>query len=404
MPSYVYQYWHGTLLTIAAAGLTVVFNIFLARKLPVIEGILVLIHIFGFFGVLVALWVLRPDTSTRAAFVRARPLSSIRLSRCIRLTRSYQTMFSDGGRWGTLGGSTLVGITSGILPVLGADAAVHMSEEVRNAGKALPRCVTVIAFLPMPRLKLMLIVCVQCRSIMAAVLVNGVAGLLMMITFSICVSAMDMNEILSTDTGFPFVQVMYNVAGSAGGATVLVVCPVIFAWASTLTLVATSSRQLYAFGRDNALPFSPWISRVSSREVPVNGILLTFTLTSLLSLINLGSSVVLNSLTSLSTCALLSAYITCIGCVIYRRVANLPLLPSSFSLGKYGLAINCISMTFLVIFLILAFFPEYKNPTAEEMNWNILIYGSVSIFSLLYYFFFGRHVYAGPVAYVRKLD
>lgn len=50
-----------------------------------------------------------------------------------------KTTFSDGGGWGSLGGSALVGISSGILPLLGADAAVHMSEEVKDAGRALPR-------------------------------------------------------------------------------------------------------------------------------------------------------------------------------------------------------------------------------------------------------------------------
>lgn len=50
-----------------------------------------------------------------------------------------QTTFSNGGGWSSRGGSALVGISSGILPLLGADAAVHMSEEVQDAGRALPR-------------------------------------------------------------------------------------------------------------------------------------------------------------------------------------------------------------------------------------------------------------------------
>jgi hypothetical protein len=36
------------------------------------------------------------------------------------------------------------------------------------------------------------------------------------------------------------------------------------------------------------------------------------------------------------------------------------------------------------------------------MNWNILIFGVVVLFSIGYYVAVGRHHYEGPVAYVRK--
>lgn len=256
-----------------------------------------------------------------------------------------------------------------------------MSEEVRDAGRALP------------------------RSILWAVGLNGAAGFVMTITFAFSISSMDLEEVLSTPTGYPFIQVFYNVTGTAGGATALTMFPLLFGFAGNLTLVATSSRQLYAFARDNALPFSPWLARVRpGADVPANAILTTFVITSLLSLINLGSAVALNSLTSLSTCALLSAYITCIGCVAWRRLTGAPLLPSRFGLVRHGLAINLTALFFLVVFLVLAFFPEFKNPDAEEMNWNILVYGSVVLFSLVYYALYGRKRYVGPVEYVRKLE
>lgn len=239
--------------------------------------------------------------------------------------------------------------------------------------------------------------------------INGAAGFVMTVTFAFCISAMDLGEVLSTPTGYPFIQVFYNVTGTAGGASALTVFPLLFGLAGNLTLVATSSRQLYAFARDDALPFSAWLSRVSGGEgagagVPVNAVVATFAITSLLSLINLGSAVALNSLTSLSTCALLSAYITCIGCMAWRRWTGAPLLPSRFGLGRYGLAVNATALVFLVVFLVLAFFPESVDPSPEEMNWNILVYGSVVLFSLAYYFLYGRKKYVGPVEYVRKLD
>lgn len=169
-----------------------------------------------------------------------------------------------------------------------------------------------------------------------------------------------------------------------------------------LTMVATTSRQLYAFARDEAVPFSPWLSKVSW-DLPINSIAVTFVTSSLLSLINIGSPTALNSITSLATTSLISSYICSIGCITWRRLTNGPLPDSKFTLGKFGLAINITSELFLILMFVLAFFPPIPNPDASSMNWNIVIYGGVVAFSLIYYVFRGRHRYVGPVEYVRKI-
>lgn len=58
--TYTYESWHGTLLMIAMGLFSVFFNTVLARKLPMIEALVLLIHIGAFFGILVTLWVLAP--------------------------------------------------------------------------------------------------------------------------------------------------------------------------------------------------------------------------------------------------------------------------------------------------------------------------------------------------------
>lgn len=138
-------------------------------------------------------------------------------------------------------------------------------------------------------------------------------------------------------------------------------------------------------------------------ELPLNSIITTIIITALLSLINLGSATVLNSITSLTTTALLSSYMCSIGCMIWRRSSNQPLLPAAFSLGRWGLPINIASEMFLVVTFVFAFFPTSPAPGGADMNWNILIYGAVVVGSLLYYLR-ARHTYVGPVEYVRKLE
>lgn len=55
--NYTPQPYHATLMTIAAATVAVIFNSFFARKLPLIEGLVLVLLIFGFFGVLIPLWL-----------------------------------------------------------------------------------------------------------------------------------------------------------------------------------------------------------------------------------------------------------------------------------------------------------------------------------------------------------
>ena len=68
----------------------------------------------------------------------------------------------------------------------------------------------------------------------------------------------------------------------------------------------------------------------------------------LLSFINLGSYVALNAINSLAAVSLLTSYMLTIGCLIWRRLFGEPLPPRKWSLGKYGLAINCIAFCLLL--------------------------------------------------------
>ncbi|KAK8106625.1 Amino acid/polyamine transporter I [Apiospora kogelbergensis] len=355
--NYVPQVWHGTMLTIAVAAFSVFFNIFLARKLPLVEAGLLCIHILGFFGIMVTLWVLAPRTPAAEVL----------------------TVFHDGGGWGSMGISAIVGITAGILPLLGADAAVHMSEELRDASRALP------------------------QSMVATTLFNGAFGWVMLFTF--CSTLGNLSDALSSSTGVPFIAVFYNTTQTKSGATAMSVIVVLMTVAANLTTGATAARQLWAFARDKGMPFSNWFSYVYlGLNLPVNSIITTLIVTVLLSLIAIGSPVALNSITSLGTNAILSSYICSISCILWRRLTKQPLLPSKFALGGWGLPINIISVVFLVMAFIFTFLPPAPIPAPNLMNWNILIYGVSVICSLLYYAIWARKQYVGPVEYVRRLE
>jgi amino acid transporter len=123
----------------------------------------------------------------------------------------------------------------------------------------------------------------------------------------------------------------------------------------------------------------------------------------ILSLINIGSTVAFMQVISLGVASMVTSYLITISCVTLKRLRGEPLLPSKFNLGKWGLPINLISVLFLLFCWIFCFFPVGPRPTIIDMNWAVLGYGAVLIFAVAYYVVRGRHVYVGPVRYVRKV-
>ena len=88
-----------------------------------------------------------------------------------------------------------------------------------------------------------------------------------------------------------------------------------------------------------------------------------------MSLIYLGSPVAFNAIISLAIVALMATYGISIGCVLWRRIALPHTLPPVFwSLGKWGLAVNGLGLTYAIFSFFWAFWPIYWQPTAEEVS------------------------------------
>lgn len=116
---YVFERWHGTLLFYAIIALSVFINTYLARLLPQFEMNVLMVHILGFFTVLIPLVYLTPTGSASdvfATFVNT-GWSPQGLSFFIGLSAS-QLAFVD----------TLSNAITGFLELIeiGVDAASHM--------------------------------------------------------------------------------------------------------------------------------------------------------------------------------------------------------------------------------------------------------------------------------------
>ena len=103
-PSYEPQQWHGTLLVIAVVAFSIIFNTTFAQKLPLVEGLILLLHVIGLFAIIVPLWVLAPRNDASTALLT----------------------FSNGGGWPTMGIAFMIGLLTSLGSMMGFDCAVHM--------------------------------------------------------------------------------------------------------------------------------------------------------------------------------------------------------------------------------------------------------------------------------------
>jgi amino acid transporter len=214
---YEAQPWHGTFIVIAVAVFCGIFNTFLARKLPLVEGTVLILHVVGFFAIIIPLWVMAPRSSAKAVFTEFSP-----------------------GEWSNTGLACLVGLLGPTVSLLGSDAATHMSEEVQDASYVLP------------------------RAMIATMAFNGTLGFAMLVTFCFCLG--DVDAVMASKVGsfgYPFIEVFRQGTQSVGGATGMTCILIILSTFCCITNIATSSRQLFAFARDQGVPFSKFFAHVS---------------------------------------------------------------------------------------------------------------------------------------------
>ena len=137
-------------------------------------------------------------------------------------------------------------------------------------------------------------------------------------------------------------------------------------------------------------------------NIPLNAVIVSLLVTICLSLINIGSTAALNAILSLTTASLLTSYVIIISCVLLKRIRGQPLPPRRWSLGRYGGLVNVLALCFLAPIYVFSFFPAATPVTAITMNWSIVMYAGMILFSTSYYVIFGRHTYTPPVTLVRR--
>lgn len=121
---------------------------------------------------------------------------------------------------------------------------------------------------------------------------------------------------------------------------------------------------------------------------------------SLLSLINIASSVAFTALVSLPTVALYISYFIPILLLTLRKLAGKHPQYGPFKLGRWGLPINLFSLAYIVFVLIWIPFPPSRPVTALTMNYAGPLTLAVICFALLDWFTTGKKRFVVPTGAV----
>ncbi|KAK5114102.1 hypothetical protein LTR62_002671 [Meristemomyces frigidus] len=256
----------------------------------------------------------------------------------------------------------------------GWSSMTRAAEEVKDAAVAVPRAMITI-FL------------VDCALVFPLIV-------------TICYYLPDVEAALNDTTSYPGIYIMRQAMSTIWIAVILAVIT-FMVMASNITYLAGVSRDLFAFARDNGLPFSAWFSKVDQkRSIPINANVFSCVLSGILALIYIVSPVAFYAITSLNTVSLLQCYVFAIGCVLWRRIVKPETLPPArFSLGAWGTPINIAAVAYSVWSFFWCFWPQATPVDAGGFNWA----GPLCILALIVaglYYIRARHRYEGPVVAV----
>jgi amino acid transporter len=180
-----------------------------------------------------------------------------------------------------------------------------------------------------------------------------------------------------------------GLGGVLGGAIAIAMC------FCGLSSVASAGRMLYAFSRDDGIPGSRWLKKVSHRyRTPANAltamVIGAFILTFLAFWVGRGIAVVI--VTAVSTIFLYAAY----GVPIWLGLTTEGWKSERvWSLGRWSKPIAVVALFWILVLMVL-----FSFPTSGNISWPFMV--AIVLFLLVYYFGWARRRFKGPRAMGRE--
>ena len=347
--AYIPEAWHVVLMYWAVLLVTLFTNIFFAKYLNLIN--IICVYWTGASVVIILVTVL---TMAKAG------------------KRSAMYVFTefDATRAGwTPGWAFCVGLLQSAYTLTGYGMVAAMCEEVQHPEREVP------------------------KAMVLSVVVAGIIGVVYLIPILFVMP--DVDKLLAVSTGQPIGYLFMTATGSAGGGFGLLFLLIGMQMFGGIGSLTAASRCFYAFSRDGAVPGSSIWSKIYKRyDVPLNALLLSTLIQGLLGLIYLGSSAAFNAFTGAATICLSVSYAIPVFILLLRGRHLLDNAP--FHLGKFGYAINIITILWILFAIVIFTMPTVIPVTPSSMNYASVLFVFFAGVSVLWYGVSGRKHFTGP--------
>ncbi|GAA5813684.1 hypothetical protein MFLAVUS_007170 [Mucor flavus] len=212
-------------------------------------------------------------------------------------------------------------------------------------------------------------------------------------------SIQDIDELIASKTP---ISTFFLRATNSPRLTAFFLIMLLFAQFGSLcnTILATS-HFTFAFARDGCLPFSSYFSKLSEKtRAPERALIAQLIISILIIMPNFASEIYWQAIMSATIIAINIAYGMPFVCRLLWVRNDMPRGP--FSLGRFGLVLNFISVVWISFFSVILCIPSVSPVTPETMNWASAMIGGVLMFSLLFWFISGRKNYEEKINSVEK--
>ncbi|KAG4411404.1 hypothetical protein IFR04_015462 [Cadophora malorum] len=279
------------------------------------------------------------------------------------------TGFSNTTGWPS-GISWILGMLQSALSLIGSDAATHMSEEMPRPTRDTP------------------------KAMVYSIVVGGVTGLAFILVILFCLN--DAEGVLTSATGMPITEMIYQSTGSAAAATILTLMLAICFINGTNAAVTTVSRLMFAMARDKGTVGWEFFARINpTTKVPSRTIIACCIFNLCFGLLYLGPTVAFNAYVSCTTLFLNISYGSPILMLVLsgRRAVSDQVV--DFSLGRMGPVLNLVSVLFIAITSVFLCFPTGLPATSNNMNYVTTVIGIAAVFISITWMI-TRKSYDGP--------
>ncbi|OCK96679.1 amino acid transporter [Cenococcum geophilum 1.58] len=348
--NYVPHLWHITLIMWAYLAVCVILNVYARKLLVAIEMFGGIIHIAFFIATVVTLAVMGPRSSAEFVFT--------------------ESFFGLSG-WSNDGVQWCLGLLTSTSLLTGFDGVLHLSNEMKDAPKKVP------------------------TSMVLGVLINSVLAFGFVLTLLFFMG--DPMTALMSPTGYPVIEIYLQATGSVAGATALTCFIIIPAAVCQFSVFASVTRLVWAFARDNGLPFSSFFSYVHpTLRMPTRALGLVAVLCALIGLITVGSTSAFFAVISLGALALYISYVVPIFLFLLRKLQGQHPQYGPFNLGRFGIPVNIFAVCYCIFVIVWLPFPAILPVTAANFNYAGPIMFAVIVIALVDWFVSGHKRFQVP--------